>query len=415
MSIPKIISIWLAALVIAGGSLFVYKNYFVKDLEKNAERITDPTLSEVEEWKTYRNEKYGFEIKYPFYFEIESTTTSKLLLRTGDKKGSIDIRAYENPNMHTSIHVYCESLLGKNALFCNDINNWEKVKAEIRVMYLNDIEITSISKKGSASTTSYFIKDKLVYEFSYTSIDTSEIEKIILDSTFPDKVKLQTAKEPEIFIKSPNYGQLEVYTSRINAGRQYNLTFGTYIPDPTLIRDSVLLHVVDENGDVVSTSGKLNDDGINGDEKKGDKSFAGTFDFYPKKQDINLIFRASAKFRNVEGRLMSGEGRVYVYPPITDHEPEEIMSKVKNIFVAATSTDSLVYLKPYFTERGIDQLGLNGYNNAELIFQVSDRTEFEGRVEVRGETIVARIIMERTAQQVSPGVYSPVWKINDIN
>src|SRR3989344_3699728 len=96
MSIPKIISIWLAALVIAGGSLFVYKNYFVKDLEKNAERITDPTLSEVEEWKTYRNEKYGFEIKYPFYFEIESTTTSKLLLRTGDKKGSIDIRAYEN-------------------------------------------------------------------------------------------------------------------------------------------------------------------------------------------------------------------------------------------------------------------------------------------------------------------------------
>ena len=112
---------------------------------------------------------------------------------------------------------------------------------------------------------------------------------------------------------------------------------------------------------------------------------------------------------------MSGAGQVYVYPPITDHEPEEIMSKVKNIFVAATSTDSLVYLKPYFTERGIDQLGLNGYNNAELIFQVSDRTEFEGRVEVRGETIVARIIMERTAQQVSPGVYSPVWKINDIN
>src|SRR3989344_5335902 len=181
MSIPKIISIWLAALVIAGGSLFVYKNYFVKDLEKNAERITDPTLSEVEEWKTYRNEKYGFEIKYPFYFEIESTTTSKLLLRTGDKKGSIDIRAYENPNMRTSIHVYCESPLGKNALFCNDINNWEKVKAEIRAVNLNNIEITSVSKNGSASTTYFFIKDKL--------------------------------------------------------------TFGTYIPDPTLIRDSVLLHV----------------------------------------------------------------------------------------------------------------------------------------------------------------------------
>ncbi|OGF73607.1 hypothetical protein A2W48_01955 [Candidatus Giovannonibacteria bacterium RIFCSPHIGHO2_12_44_12] len=243
MSIPKIISIWLAALVIAGGSLFVYKNYFVKDLEKNAERITDPTLSEVEEWKTYRNEKYGFEIKYPFYFEIESTTTSKLLLRTGDKKGSIDIRAYENPNMRTSIHVYCESPLGKNALFCNDINNWEKVKAEIRAVNLNNIEITSVSKNGSASTTYFFIKDKLVYEFSYSSIDPSEIEKIILDSTFPDIVKLPVAKEPEIFIKSPNYGQLEVYTSRINAGRQYKLTFGTYIPDPTLIRDSVLLHV----------------------------------------------------------------------------------------------------------------------------------------------------------------------------
>jgi hypothetical protein len=94
--IPIIVILFLA------GGFFAYKYWWIP--KEEAKLTTGTIANETANWKTYTNEKYGFEIKYPAEGKVVDGSESEgcrifpLYPVSDERSNPIDISVDENPN-----------------------------------------------------------------------------------------------------------------------------------------------------------------------------------------------------------------------------------------------------------------------------------------------------------------------------
>jgi len=87
----KLVLITILAVVIVVAGYLVYQSSMEKEkvIEESLE-IEQPSVSEVNSWKTYRSEEYGFEFEYPAtWVAPEDTSAPFLQLLVADGKGRV--------------------------------------------------------------------------------------------------------------------------------------------------------------------------------------------------------------------------------------------------------------------------------------------------------------------------------------
>lgn len=167
-----------AILAISGGAYYWWKQKtsFINDIT-GSNPAQQSIQDETKDWKTYRNDKYGFEFKYPSNFDIGETLSPA--------------RIFENPRLVSLVSLDgLEGMPGKFTVttFRNSeqlsITDW--IKKNRIGYYGNDIVVSHITMCGVSGESyasrkggklgAYFIKGELIYGIEWHGYNTEDLE-----------------------------------------------------------------------------------------------------------------------------------------------------------------------------------------------------------------------------------------------
>ncbi len=169
----------------------------VSENKSNLDKIEKPVVFEGEEdisdWKVYRNEKYGFEIKYPNNWIIEKNSEESINFWTEDRYKLNSEMMFSKGASHLSHNLGIEVANEKwsKEKIDENLKNNEIQKEEI---YLNNIKIIKFLKKSDEGDL-YLncIQKNNIYIIIYKNDSTSEKEFNQILSTFKFIEKDETA------------------------------------------------------------------------------------------------------------------------------------------------------------------------------------------------------------------------------
>jgi hypothetical protein len=116
-----------------------------------------------------------------------------------------------------------------------------------------------------------------------------------------------------------NISQPSVDVRAIQTNSPTTLTVSTYISDQALLSSSVTLLRVDSRGKTIATLGSLNDNGVNGDLKAGDRIYSIRI-ILAEPQAGMVYLKISAALKGVLKRIASDVFIVIVYQPQDDED-----------------------------------------------------------------------------------------------
>ncbi len=160
---PIVLAIIVIAVLIIGIAIgyFINKFYVIEQPAAPATTSTPPPTDETANWKTYRNEEYRFEMKYPKDWKVREVSSTNFLQAYGfedfAKDTPIKFVAFKSPDTSTrkDFYYYLSFGLrrkGENILLSE--NTWKGLEKYARLG--DSVKIGNIETK----TTQFFIKDK---------------------------------------------------------------------------------------------------------------------------------------------------------------------------------------------------------------------------------------------------------------
>ncbi len=162
------IIIAVIAILLIGGVIYV--NSTTKQKDQNLVTSTD-----MKDWKTYSNEKYGFEIKYPADLFTKMNETEQVLQLSGDK-GSFTIRvenviAKESDFTNSNVEMKPSVIIGGETAFSYiKVSAGYTVSTRVIPLKTNTMIIEMMSTEKDGSFEKAFVNNSAIQEQIFSTL-----------------------------------------------------------------------------------------------------------------------------------------------------------------------------------------------------------------------------------------------------
>jgi len=181
----EIILIIVGVLIICGGGYYL----FTQKLTQSQQSISTPqptTQDETADWQIYRNEKYGFEIKYPNDWQLEDLSNESI------SYCNITINGPESNTSYSGLYSLCLAIdENTDKLSVQDIDVVQRYTKKEQFLFngLEAVEFNGVFAFDRSEDIIYIISKEYIFAFSFPSAEeNSNFSEPVKNNTIARKI-----------------------------------------------------------------------------------------------------------------------------------------------------------------------------------------------------------------------------------